>query len=174
MDTGSGGSVLVQCNADAAHEQVAITVAGHGVFKTTRAQKYATGGDYVYPYMDRFERIDDTTYVDLADGSEITLPGKHVTGYISRYILIENAAGYAAYDLERHVATPLHSHGTADTEVDRDIVTIGGVLWDLRTGKQVTDKIDRIAFISTSDHVLRFARENGRGEAPSGPLRWDP
>jgi hypothetical protein len=50
-------------------------------------------------------------YVDLADGTEIALPGDYATGWESLYIAIDIGGDKAAFDLERHLATPLGTRG---------------------------------------------------------------
>jgi hypothetical protein len=145
----------------------------------TRADAYVSLYDMVWPYdtvplNDRFKHLDDSTYVDLADGSEIKLPGKHVAGALSRFILVDTGRELVRFDLEKRVATPLGTHGVVDPESIGDQVAIDGELYDLRIAKRVTKATDDIAFISSTGRVLRFAKPQKPGYAPFGPLRWDP
>ncbi|HEX4451743.1 MAG TPA: hypothetical protein VH143_12780 [Kofleriaceae bacterium] len=178
IDNPAAPRAIVTCGATAA-EHTTLVVAGPGVHVVTRADAYVSLYDMVSPYdtlplNDRFKHLDDTTYVDLADGSEIKLPGTHVAGALSRFILIDTGRELAAFDLEQRVAKPLGTHGAIDPNSLGEQVTIDGEVYDLRTAKRIAKATDDIAFISDTGRVLHFAKPSERGYAPFGPLRWDP
>ncbi|HEY1547678.1 MAG TPA: hypothetical protein VGG28_07660 [Kofleriaceae bacterium] len=169
---------IVTCGATPS-EQTTLVVAGPGLHVVTRATAYVSTYDMVSPYdttplNERFNHLDDTTYVDLADGSEIHLPGKHVAGALTRFVLIDTGNELERYDLATRVATPLRTHGVIDPESIGDDIAIDGELYDLRLARRITKSTADIAFITNTGRVLRFAKEPKPGYAPFGPLRWDP
>jgi hypothetical protein len=178
IDNPAAPRAIVTCGATSS-EHTTLVVAGPGVHVVTRADAYVSLYDMVspldrVPLNDRFKHLDDTTYVDLADGSEIKLPGKHVAGALSRFILIDTGRELARFDLEKRVATPLGTHGAIDPNSLGDQVAIDGELYDLRFAKRVARATDDIALISDTGRVLRFVKAPTDRYAPLGPLRWDP
>ncbi len=170
--------VIVTCGpsrkaSQASPREMAIVVAAPGVFKTTRAKQYRWGNDSLSPHQ-RFDRIDDATFVDLADGSEIALPGKHVAGWMQRFVLVDTPTGLATFDLERRIATQLGVTGTVSPDSLGEQVEIGGAIYDLRFAKKLAPPGDTIAFVASTGRVLRYPAPAKDGYAPSGPLRWDP
>jgi hypothetical protein len=178
IDNPAAPRAIVTCGTTPS-AQTTLVVAGPGVHVVTRAVAYMSPYDMVSPLdvaplNDRFKRLDDTTYVDLADGSEIKLPGKHVAGALSRFILVDTGRELVRFDLEQRSSTPLGTHGAIDPESIGDQVAIDGELYDLRLAKRVTRSTGDIAFIAKTGHVLRYANAPKPGYAPFGPLRWDP
>ena len=168
--------VLVTCGSTITPSpdapEAAIVVAGAGLSKATRVKEYRYGRDTLSRH-ERFEYIDDRTFVDFADGSEIALPGKHVAGWRERFVLVDTPSGLATFDLERRLATQLGVHGTVSSDSFGDQVEIDGATYDLRFAKKLAAP-DTIAFVDAIGRVLRFSAPAKSGYAPSGPLRWDP
>jgi hypothetical protein len=172
--------VLVTCDppkpaADDAR-QAPVVVAGPGIFRATRWKVYRMGFDAVYAH-DRFARLDDTTYVDLTDGSELSLPGPQA--HVLDGLALVNIHGeWAAFSLVKRTVTMLHERGQVGDVLRygvSPIVPVGDSAYDLRTGKPIGPADDTIAFVDDHGRVLRSPASGAApGYASPGPLRWDP
>lgn len=166
--------VIGMCGASRKTEgETPLVTAGLGVFATTRVREFRMPPDTLFPHH-RFDRIDDHTLVDLADGHEIALPGKLVGGWFERFVLVDAPAGFIAFDLEKRIPTPLGVHGHADDQALGEQIEIDGAMWDLRLARKLAGSPDTIAFVDPNGRVLRYAARSKSGFAPLGPLRWDP